>query len=413
MILRRRVQEDVKSAIRSKDNELEELVADMNDEELDRTLVDCIPSGMDDLTIWKQDRRKESWRRLSAFGVVRDNPSLYDQWKQERHQRRVAHVVGDGQGVKLRTTTEIDGIRRPPWSTDLHYAHQCGAKQPTLSTSAKDRVHTGEDSLRPDKPCTKAAERSVDVRSKSSRTAPCTRKSTRVGTRTRPASAPLGTTRGVAKWSADALETTRTPGLARLARVFYQSTLASTASMPGVRFRNSRDCTGYDPPSESAVLVDEECPAQEPLGNDNIELTDTPGVNERDVGTPQRRVEGAGVVDGGVVEDSVRGSQDEVDTCTRGVEKRMEDVRLLWAVSQLSAEAVTKKIMYGYSERERAREPNRTRWRTPSKRPQPPPKHRSSGSGRSKVLVNGSSAGRRVVARASDQVFECEARPPR
>jgi len=70
-----------------------------------------------------------------------------------------------------------------------------------------------------------------------------------------------------------------------------------------------------------------------------------------------------------------------------GAEKRMESVRLLWAVSQLSADAVTKKIMHGYTERQRAREPNR--------RPQPPGSHCNAHIAGRRKRKN--TAGRRLV----------------
>lgn len=88
MVLRRRVKEDVKSAIEGKDRELENFVASMDEEQMGRTLNDCVPSSADDLSIWKRDRQKQYWRRLSAFGLLRDNPSLHLQWKQQRRAIR-------------------------------------------------------------------------------------------------------------------------------------------------------------------------------------------------------------------------------------------------------------------------------------------------------------------------------------
>lgn len=84
MVLRRKVMKDVKNAIQEKDLELKDFVGHMDEQQMERTLTDCVPSGVDDLTLWKRDRQKRPWRRLSAFGLVRDDPALYRRWKQQR-----------------------------------------------------------------------------------------------------------------------------------------------------------------------------------------------------------------------------------------------------------------------------------------------------------------------------------------
>lgn len=372
----RRVKTDVQSAIQIKDEELEKMVATMDEEEL-RTLADFGPTGMEDINLWKRDRRKRSWRRLSAFGMVRDDPLLYHQWKQQRHHRMKVRAEGGnvespGHGELLGTTCTAG--RRPPWSTDLHYTHRYRSRRQQASRKTlggqhegdeeekhpqQHNTHTAEYLLLSDTGCTTSeGTRSAGrVRRKCVHTAPSSRKSVTVVSHARPASAPLGAGDRTTPWPPDHPNTARTPSLARLAQVFYQSSIAHTVS-------DSGEC--------SSQRRHPECPAQ-----GTQELTCRPESCQDEEGKGRRTVI-VTPAQGDEVETRHRGirkSKNKPDL--GGAEKRMESVRLLWAVSQLSADAVTKKIMHGYSERQRAREPNRPQWPTRSGRAQPSRSRRS------------------------------------
>lgn len=364
MVLRRRVQQDVKNTIQAKDDELDDCVAKMGDEELDRTLVACVPSGMDDLNLWKRDRRKRSWRRLSAFGIVRDDPSLYCKWKDQRQQQQVAEKGEGGEKEDmLGTTCSTDAARRQPWSTDLHYVHRCGVRQKRPQTS-EGGTHPTKEILSESKENRSKRTASSGILYRSS-IGTKARIEKRENARARPASAPLGGTSGrVAIRPAESPEMTRSPGLARLARVFYQSSVTSIASVPETCLHQSSVFQGQELRDESGA--EGERPARTPSvipetgGNkvdgkrENIQVVNS-GVHGR--------LMGAGAIATTVKEESF---QETLDTQPElsGAGRRMEGARLLWAVSQLTAEAVTKKIMHGYSERERAREPNRRRMKS-------------------------------------------------
>lgn len=319
MSLSRKVKADVKSAIKAKDDELEKMVATMDEEEL-RVLAESGPHGMEDINLWKRDRRKRSWRRLSAFGVVRNDPALYRRWKQQRHQHMSSHSRGTkidirGQDGMLGTTCAVDVMRRQPWSTDLHYTHKSCAQQKQARAKPKGEEHAPASNSSPS-----TTQGNLD------RTAPKSRMCVHTARRTlpsRPATAPLRPADRFVQQPPHRPESARTPSLARLARVFYQSSIASTACM-------SDECSSHRGRGKQTVCPESpENGCAEPHG----EIQDT--------SCKRRDESGLG-----------------------GAEKRMESIRLLWAVSQLSADAVTKKIMHGYTERQRAREPNR--------RPQPP-----------------------------------------
>ncbi|CAM9108664.1 unnamed protein product, partial [Hapterophycus canaliculatus] len=361
MSLSRRVKSDVQSAIQIKDEELQKMVAMMDEEEF-RTLADFGPTGMEDINLWKRDRRKPSWRRLSAFGAVRDDPFLYRQWKQQRYR---AKLLAEGGKVKSQEHDEIlvmacTAGRRPPWSTDLHYTHRHRPQQrPPRRKRWGIQDEESEKEEQPQKQHIDKAEglASGRVLRKCVHTAPSARKSATIVPRIRPASAPLSAGESMAPRPPDHPKTARTPGLARLAQVFYQSSIARTAS----EF-SEWSSQGHHP----------ECSAQgsrEFPENAKLEHSCRPETWKDEIAKGRSRTV------------NVTQAQGE-GTATRcrdlgGAEKRMEAVRLLWAVSQLSAEAVTKKIMRGYSERQRAREPNRSQWMTPSRRPQPPTSRRS------------------------------------
>lgn len=109
--------EDVQNVIQEKDQELEKFVANMDQEQMERTLTDFVPSGMDDLSVWKRDRQKRAWKRLSAFGLVRDDPSLYQQWKQQRQvgksiQQRVKEELRKIQNNAFRWGGTLSGSYR-------------------------------------------------------------------------------------------------------------------------------------------------------------------------------------------------------------------------------------------------------------------------------------------------------------
>ena len=367
MGLSRRVKADVQRAIDSKDKELEKLVATMGEEEL-RVLADTGPTGMEDINLWKRDRRKRSWRRLSAFGMVRNDPQLYRRWKQQRHQQRASQSEGrehesKGQGELLGTTCATDIARRRPWSTDLHYTHRRRAQQKQITATVE-----GDHGLASTKGAriTQGTASSGHVSRKCVHTAPSSRNSPERATPSRPASAPLGPTDIVRS------EATRTPRLANLARVFYQSSVASTTSMPSEPSSNRRYA------DQTAAIG---CPAQASVGEypgkEHSEGGSGPEIHERGAEdtSPERGTD-----------DAFEGNPKSSDL--DGAEKRMESVRLLWAVSQMSADAVTKKIMHGYSERQRAREPNR--------RPQPPARHCKAAIAGHRKREN-ISAGRRFV----------------
>lgn len=369
------MQEDVNGAIQAKDEELDQIVANMDEDELNRTLVDCVPSGIDDLNLWKRDCRKRYWRRLSAFGVVRDDPSLYRQWKQQGRQQGAAQVEIGGKREMLGTTCATDAARRQPWSTDLHYSHKCRVPQHSPPVPEKEHVHASVDSRKSRGQSATPTQSSGDISRPCTPTTPLSRRLGKPAARTRrPASASADTASRVAARHAEPPETTRTPGLARLARVFYQSSVASTASMHGACLRHSRDPKGDEPHARrsadggrSAQITrvtpengDEEATTRPEAGKKGMSSADS----HADMASTSRTRD----------QDRYQKQQSVMDVSS--TQKRMEDVRVLWAVSQLSTEAVTKKIMHGYAERERAREPNRTRWMLPSSKPQPPAKTR-------------------------------------
>lgn len=378
MGLSRRVKADVQRAIQVKDDELGKMVSMMDEEEL-RALADFGPTGKEDINLWKRDRRKRSWRRLSAFGMVRNDPALYRQWAQQRYQRLASQAEGTTTDRMLGTTCATDAARRPPWSTDLHYSHRCRAQQQQPATKLlQQRERRASVADLPASDETSNATGLGRLSRKCVHTAPSSRHPARAVAKGRPASAPSGTAERLSS-RPDQPETARTPSLARLARVFYQSTVASTASTLGEcssrQQPSSIECLsqGKADPAESACL---QAPSQPDAHKDEA----TKGDNHAETST-------------GIVQGDRNGDRSsDLD----GAEKRMESVRLLWAVSQLSTDAVTKKIMHGYSERQRAREPNRTKWNKPCRRPQPPTGPRNS-------QVNGDrkergySAGRRVI----------------
>lgn len=373
MGLSRRVKADVQRAIEVKGKELEKLVATMDEEEL-RVLGDVGPNGMEDINLWKRDRRKRSWRRLSAFGMVRNDPKLYRRWKQQRHLQMTAQSNGSepesrGQGELLGTTCATDIARRRPWSTDLHYTHRCRAQQKQKTPKPEE----GEDGVASAREAhaTQGTASSGRISRKCVHTAPSSRNPPGRATPSRPASAPLGPTDRFEQRSRHRSEAARIPRLANLARVFYESSITSTASLPCESSSNRRQ-------ADQAAAIG--CRAQatgEYSGRKHSEAGSGPETHEPGAGvTVQERG----------TEDTDHGNQKTSDLS--GAEKRMESVRLLWAVSQLSADAVTKKIMHGYSERQRAREPNR--------RPQPPASHcKATIAGRRKG--QNISAGRRFV----------------
>ena len=327
---------DVQSAIKAKDEELEKMVATMDEQEL-HALAESGPHGMEDINLWKRDRRKRSWRRLSAFGVVRNDPTLYRRWKQQRHQGMSSH--NREQDGMLGTTCAVDVMRRQPWSTDLHYTHKCRSQQKQLSAKPEDAEHVLDSNSGAN-----ATEGS------SGRTAQKSRMCVQAARRTtpsRPASAPLSPAGRLIQRPPHRPESARTPSLARLARVFYQSSVACAGCM-------SDECSSHRGHDE--LTASRESPESGHVGHEGG-IKDTP---------------------------SERRNEPEM----AGAEKRMESVRLLWAVSQLSADAVTKKIMHGYTERQRAREPNR--------RPRPPGSQCNAHiAGRRKRSTK--SAGRRIV----------------
>ncbi|CAM9707759.1 unnamed protein product, partial [Scytosiphon promiscuus] len=384
MSLSRRVKTDVHSAIQTKDEELGKMVATMDEEEL-RALADFGPTGMEDINLWKRDRRKRSWRRLSAFGVVRDDPLLYHRWKQQQRQHRLK-ISAEGAKVESQGQDEMFGTmctagRRPPWSTDLHYTHRHRPQRQQAPREKWEGRHgrnkgeqhpqqrkqqntlTGEDLLSTDtRPITsKGTTRSGHdhARRKCVHTAPSSRESARVVQRTRPASAPLGAGDRITPQPPDQLKTARTPSLARLAQVFYQSSVAHTVPESGE----------WSSPQRHA-----ECPAKGVLGFPDNHETKL-GIGPESY-ADRRSKSGSRVVN--VISARAEGreipyqdrSKIKNNPDLHGAEKRMESVRLLWAVSQLSADAVTKKIMHGYSERQRAREPNRPQWKMRSGRAQ-------------------------------------------
>lgn len=378
------MQQEVKNAIQAKDDELDDCVANMGDEELDRTLIDCVPSGMDELNLWKRDRRKSSWQRLSAFGIVRDDPSLYSQWKHQRQQQQ-GEAANDEIGEKadmLGTTCSTDAARRQPWSTDLHYTHRRGVPQKHPPTSEVENMHPTKETLIMSRESnrSKRTESSGNLSRSSTRTKvqPANRRKARA----RPASAPSGSiSERVAIRPSELPETTRSPGLARLARVFYQSSVASIASMPGSYLNQSSGFQDQELHGETAA--EEDCPARTPSAIPEIGSNKVDGKRESSqvvntTSSVHGRPGGASAVETSVTEESLREIRDAQQPYISGAGRRMEGVRLLWAVSQLSAEAVTKKIMHGYSERQRAREPNR-RWMTSTRRPQPPEKKSEEG----------------------------------
>lgn len=348
----RRVKADIQRAIEVKDKELEKLVATMDEEEL-RVLADIGPNGVEDINLWKRDRRKRSWRRLSAFGMVRNDPKLYHRWKQQRRQHTASQSTGDepeggGQRGMLGTTCATDIARRRPWSTDLHYTHRCRAPQKQKTEKPEEEHHGLTSNRRAHS--TQGTATSGAVSRRHVHTAPSSRNPAGRNMPSRPASAPLGPTARFERRSQHRCEAARTPRLANLARVFYQSSVASTASTPGEPSGNRR----Y---ADQARGVD--CPPQatgEYPGKENSEVASEPETHEHGAG---------GTIQEKGAKGTCHGNQKDADLS--GAEKRMESVRLLWAVSQLSTDAVTKKIMHGYSERQRAREPNR--------RPQPPASH--------------------------------------
>ncbi|CAN0510344.1 unnamed protein product [Ectocarpus sp. 12 AP-2014] len=380
MGLSRRVKADVQRAIKVKDDELGEMVAMMDEEEL-RALADFGPTGKEDINLWKRDRRKRSWRRLSAFGMVRNDPSLYRQWAQQRYQRLASQADVTNIDRMLETTCATDAARRPPWSTDLHYSHRCRAQQ--QQPGKKQQQQRQQRASIPALPVSDESSNATvlgRLSRKCVHTAPSSRHPARAVAKNRPASAPSGAVERVSP-RPDQRETTRTPSLARLARVFYQSTVASTAPTLG-------ECSSRQQPSSIEYLSGEK---PDPAESVCFQASSQPEIHEGEASKDDSHAETTtSVVHGERNGDTIRSS--ELD----GVEKRMESVRLLWAVSQLSTDAVTKKIMHGYSERQRAREPNRTKWETPSRRPQPPAGPRNSHVNAHRK-ERGYNAGRRVV----------------
>lgn len=369
MVLRRHVQEDVKRAIKAKDTKLDEYVANMNEDQLERTLTDCVPSGMDDLSAWKRDRQKRSWRHLSAFGVVRNDSCLYHRWKQQRRQRVREIAEGRNEIETTRPTTcAIDADRRRPWSTDLYYTRRC---LPGHNSAASIKTGGSQDTRDRHQPQRGGG---------SAGYVPCHRKIVKASApsrprttrRTRSASAPPEARGTITTPPEGNPTTTRTPSLAKLARVFYWSSVASRISVPGMHpnvssHRDYQTQRGHTPGGESSQPTTS-AQKQALIPEEAVEDVAACRGNDNAIGTvinthPERTS----------MLNSTRDAEyacDEID----GVKRRLEEVRVLWAVSQLSTEAVTRKIMYGYSERQRAREPNRQRWGTPSRTPQPPGK---------------------------------------
>lgn len=364
MHLRRRVQGALTNAIHAKVKGLDEVVAEMDDDELERTLTDCIPSRADDMKLWRKDRRKQSWRRLSAFGRMRDDPSLYRQWKLRRHQ------VGSKDDSKGRACA-TDADLRQPWSTDLNYAHRCRPQPQLIVPWSKEDTDESKDAHTPNGPSIKAI-KGPPVDRESAALSASFRSPRRRVPRTRPASAPSRSLQRITSRHVRRPDTARSPGLARLARVFYESSISSTALLscatsghPCGLANSTRDAAKWSPRDRQAQA------APGPPVCRGLEAT---GVSRRqpdEVSPPNGQPETAKAPEGGACLHR-REEQHGIDLTS--VKSRMEGVRLMWAVSQMSAEAVTNKVMYGYFARARAREPNRAKWTMTSKRPRPPPR---------------------------------------
>lgn len=194
----------------------------------------------------------------------------------------------------------------------------------------------------------------------------------------------------------------RSCSLARLARVFYQSSVASTMSGGHHMSETSRGARDHlhsqrgstvqiSQQSSSCLLATQVTPefspairhtylrkgdqsAQEGISVDTEQLTNTSSsrstefhVGNRPAGSRRRREN----INNSTTSTGRSRPEDGLETA----EQRLEEVRLLLAASQLSAEAVTRNIMSGYFERKRAREPNRRKREKAhisSRVPQPP-----------------------------------------
>ncbi|CAB1099978.1 unnamed protein product [Ectocarpus sp. CCAP 1310/34] len=313
MGLSRRVKADVQRAIQVKDYELGKMVAMMDEEEL-RALVDFGPTGKEDINLWKRDRRKRSWRRLSAFGMVRNDPSLYRQWAQQRYQRLASQAEVTNTDRMLGTTCATDAARRPPWSTDLHYSHRCRAQQ--QQPGIKQQQQRQQRASIADLPVSDESSIATGLgRLKCVHTAPSSRHPARAVAKNRPASAPSGAVERVSPRQ-DQRETARTPSLARLARVFYQSTVASTASTLG-------ECSSRQQPSSIEYLSGE---IPDPAESVCFQVSSQPEAHEGEASKDDSHAQTTtSVVHGERNGDTIRSS------ALDGVEKRMESVRLLWA----------------------------------------------------------------------------------
>lgn len=356
---------------------------------------------------------------IPAFVVVK----LRCQRRNPKNEKRV-----DTQQIKgaLGITSCENAVRHQPWTTDLHYVRrypspQQQQQQPWKSTGTGDQA-TAEAQRRKLKKRPHAEEsdngfHSDDVGGVDGRTSREAASQSRLGqtviARVRPPSAPPVQRAAAAcgtpgtRLSPDPPPLTlRSPCLARLARVFYQSSVASSASIRGVQQVSDASLNTSDRSQrlEGTILTDDRQNPQEKSC-----CADTPALSGSDAGQTcvhpagDDRREGAngrGIRNWSchskIKSKTITNSELENARISRrerrrppantsetiGVEGRLEEMCLMWTASQLSADAVTKRIMSSYFERERAREPNGLRQPGKTKAlraPQPPSENRRRG----------------------------------
>lgn len=343
--------------------------------------------------------------------------------RQERKSATVERAQGRQQHTMLGSTLTAGATRRQPWSTDLHYVRPtlpCEKNGANSNAAESQEAHEADSPHKPrttgDQAVPELAPSKGDGGSTTTEraTASMPTSGTVVIARARPASAPpvrrsvtsrRRLTRGtppVTRPPEAPPASSRTPGLARLARVFYQSSLASS-STPVVHY-TSEVQRGRAPqdnicPHNDSTVVAEEHSSQHQAPSCAPEVQKFPNnvaeechvgsgyrtrESDRNHGNASQPTRTIGIGKGGTGMCCNRGGtegsrrrreifKDRNNNATTHssaqrtptkssldmVEERLEEVRLLWEASQLSAEAVTRNIMNGYVERRRAREPNR------------------------------------------------------
>lgn len=294
------------------------------------TLADCVPDSTDDLKLWKKDRKKHSWRRLSVFGTMRDDLSRYRQWKDRGRQTQNKH--DDKHLFCEACSRDVD--RRRPWSTDTHYTHQGLPSHKASARLSTSRKHPASGVLHSTRRYYSASDIKPPQSARRTRQPPNRRMAG-----TRPVSAPPLS--DGANLECSVPTTRRRPDLAQLARVFYRSSIASETSEP--------EAPGRELKSARAAA----CSVRRPTPPRSPEQGVSTILDVEDKFTQRLELR--------------RGTEPARFTlpsasCRNLLQfESLEDAHLRLTASQMSACAVTRRVLHGYSERQRARDPSRRR----------------------------------------------------